>query len=267
MKKLCILMSLIFAVALVMVTAVACDPKDNTPDYTITVIGLDDKPSVGTQVQMCTVASDGGLGMCYTLDKKTDENGQVFVYIGEGKDVPEGTDHVEVHLQGLAPYYGWSESRMHKGESKTINIIENLLTPDGNGTAEYVDDKLDTKAESFDPYVMKYDTVKGGCAYTFKFTSAEQKIFIEYSTTLEYDYKVYTISGVELKLTELQGNIEKGITKDGDEKHTATGAELNYEFETVEEQGDGYVAYFELELVNADDVNKEIKLCFETVKG
>lgn len=271
MKKISLLIVMLFVVGLFATVAVGCDDGNKEPDYTIIVMGLDGKPSVGTNVQVCKVGSDGSTGFCYAFIKTTDNEGKVTLNIkADGMDAE--SDAIEVHLQGLPPYYSYTDSRMMKGETKTINIIEHISTPTGKGTAEYVveneepTNKIDTAAESFSPYHMEYDAVHTGAAYGIKFEKADQKIYIEYYTVLEYDYKIYSISGVELKITELSGNVENGIVKDGDDKHTATGKELNYVFAAKTEHEGGYVSYFELELVNAEDVGKDITLCFETVR-
>lgn len=269
MKKFSLLLIMLLVVGLFATIAIGCDDHNNDnkeADYTIIVNGLDGKPSEGISVQVCKVGPDGALGTCYAFpdSKVTDKDGKLTLNIKDDNMDAEN-DWIEVHLQGLPPYLTYPETRMHKGDTKTINIIESFSTPEGKGTAEYKADEnvINTEAESFDPYRMEYDIVHTGAAYIIKFEKADQKIYIEYNTLLEFDYKLYSISGIELKLTELIFNNDGALINAGDDKYTANGTDLNYKFATEHEQGDGYVSYFELELVNSTDVDKEIKLCFE----
>ncbi len=270
MKKISLFIVMLLVVGLFATVAIGCN-GETTADYTIKVIGLDGKPSVGTSVQVCKVGADGVPGSCYATIKETDSEGKVTFNISkDGFDAD--TNAVEVHLLGLPPYHSYTDSRMKKGETKTVNIIESISTPTGNGTAEYVveneepTNKIDTAAESFKPYHMEYDSNRAGAAYRIKFEKADQKIYIRYYATFDHDSKIYSISGIELKITELIGGENGIITKDGDDKHTATGAELNYEFAVSQEYEYGYAAYFEVELVNAEDVGKDITLCFGVIK-
>ncbi len=267
MKKISLFIVMLLVVGLFATVAIGCN-EDKTVDYTIKVVGLDGKPSVGTSVQICKVGDDGVPGACYATIKETDSEGTVtFTISKDGFDAD--TNAVEVHLQGLPPYYSYTDSRMNKGETKTINIIESISTPTGNGTAEYVveneepTNKIDTAAESFKPYHMEYDSGRVGAAYGIKFEKADQKIYVRYFMPFNSKKcKIYSISGIELKVTQLIGGENGIIMNDGDDKHTATGAELNYKFATELEYERGYAVYFELELVKAEDVGKDITLCF-----
>ena len=142
-------------------------------------------------------------------------------------------------------------------------------------------DRIDIEAESFDPYKVTGDTTIG-VAYKFKFTEEGQKMYIEFNAPLggNYgDYKVYSISGVDLKVTELTTNVaEKNDAKTGVEKgdlisiikdanaKTAEGKNFELSFRAVSTKPPFGLAYLELELNNVEDLGKEFTLCFVFVE-
>lgn len=279
MKKFRSLFAILLAIGLIMAVAVACDDKtpndEDTPDYTITVVDEEGNPLEGLTINVCVVIN-GEVTTCYPAAKITDKDGKAYFNIKKDNLDDENTT-VAVHINaGLEPYQSYEEKIMNKGESVTIEVFENILTPEGAGTAEYVvedeetTNKIDIKAESFSPYKVEGDTTIG-TAYKFKFTEEGQKLYIEYNAPLGgYKYKVYSISDVDLKVTELtpvvvtegenKGELQS-LTKEENAK-TTQGKELNFEFTSVQTVTPKGVAYLEMELNNPEDLNKEFTLCF-----
>lgn len=263
-KKLAII--LMAVVMVLTVVLAACDVTKH--DYTVKVVGTDGKPYTTALVQPCLV-EDGALTMCYQ-GVATDAKGVAHLDIG--KEIPNDgdatIDEIEVHLLNLPATLTYTAPRMHKGDTVTITLVNNIKTPtSGAGTGSYLMDVLTDEptnlidGENFDPYVVEEGS------YTFSFTTAEQKIYFAFKANQEANYSVSASGDVDATVTQLLGTALTGIRNPNEASYTSSGSDFYYEFEvepaTIENH-DG-LSYFELSLNNAGDVNKEAVITFEYV--
>lgn len=262
MKKFRLLLALV-VVALVATVCCAC-PANNEPEhtFTVTIYDVDGTPCTWIDgIQLCQV-SDGGVAMCYTPTGKVDENG--VAYLDHGDDaltqIPSSATTVEVHLQGLPSYYTFDKLVMNAGESKTINLryktdAELDQFASGSGVATYLAEdatKIDT-ANGFDPYIA--NNMK---CYRLKFTEENQKIYYSFTASYADDYKVYVAMGLNVKITQLSGNVTDGIVNSGEASKSVDGADCVYTFSASKDQ----TFYFEVSL-NGGSVNTDAVICFD----
>lgn len=267
-NKLKTLISILAILALTAALFAACTPDDNkeTHDFTITVIGVDDKPFTNVTVQPCLTDNT----TCFN-GKKVDGNG---VATFDAKELTGHTDATEliIHIPDLPIYYTFDEPTLQKGKSVTIKLRYNLGQPEGNGNAKYVanTNQIDV-SDGFTPYKVNVNDEVG---YEIKFTSADQKIYFQFLGDTEYAciYAVYSVGDVDAKVIQLQGNTESGLSKPEDAKYTndnVSDTDKNFRLEfshdrTVLENSDS-TSWFELSLSNAQDVNKTFIIVFEYI--
>ncbi|MBE5730920.1 MAG: hypothetical protein E7350_03115 [Clostridiales bacterium] len=254
----------IFALMLVAIMAFAClgcpapNPDDDTPAFTIKVIGLDDQAVQGMQVQVCKYVENGG-GACYAYVPSTDKNGVVTFDYGDDmfSTITDTTaTALEVHLQNLPDNITYDLCIINKGESKTIKLrlktdADLNQAASGDGTGSYVEDTT-IDAESFSPYAVAEGT------YRLKFTTAGQKIYFAYTPSVSMSQRVTVLGGLNVKITQLSGDAENGIVNSGEATKSISGEDCEYVFAGTRNA----VAYFEVELMDSEGLNVDGYITF-----
>ena len=263
-------------VALVMILSLALTACTTKHDYTVKVVGPDDKPYTTAKVQPCLVdeTAESGLGECYP-GVATDKDGVAYLDIGkEIKD--KNADEIEIHLLDLPSNLTYTPVRMKKGETKTVKVTEGssveLKTPlRGTGVGSYENDWLTgepTSAinlETFDPYVV----ITGSYALTF--TSATQKIYYAFKAVYTGNYKVYSSGTIDPSITMMTGNKSGGIFcwhEDEFQSDNVSATDKNFSYDFIVDEmtiGMEEYVYFEVALEDANGVDVDAVITFEYV--
>lgn len=257
---------------LVAVMAFAClgcpapDPDDEGPAFTVKVIGLDGQPVQGLGAQFCKVLDNGELGGCFSAVPTTNAEGIATIDYGDDifTSIPDTTaTTLEVHLENLPDNVSYDLCRINKGESKTITLrykteAELKQAASGNGTGAYVEESTTIDGESFSPYAVVEGT------YRLKFTTAGQKIYFAYTPSIRMNQRVTVLGGLNVKITQLSGDIENGIVNSGDATKSVNGEDCEYVFEATKTEGatTNDVAYFEIELMDSEGLNVDGYITF-----
>ena len=276
-KRLAILFTVIATLLASLAVFAACGGSGGT--YTVTVLDPDGNPFPNALVQPCVVESNGTLGTCFPSFVPTDANGVAVLEIG--KEIPsKKVNHLEMHVhvgtpaqhEELPMHLTYDPLRLHKNEAGTINIAAKtpIAPKSGTGAGSYMADGNQIELDDFDPYVVN----DGEDIYTFKFTSADQKLFFAFVTDWPGNYRVYSVGAVDAAVTQLFGNPISGIRNMGGAENTndnVSATDKNFSLDFVVEpslleqtQATG-TSYFELSLSNPADVNKEGIVCFQFI--
>ncbi|MBR2967876.1 MAG: hypothetical protein IKC35_03760 [Clostridia bacterium] len=261
-KLMVIVLSALMVIGACAVLTACPPPAPEGHDYTITIYDVDGTPCTWvTGVQACKVSEDGGLAVCYTALGQVDENG--VAYLDCGSDIytqlPEEATYIEIHLFGLPDYLTFDTTKMHKGDSATINLryktdAELDQASSGDGTGEYIVNSNTIDNATFSPYA-----VANASEYRLKFTSSDQKIYFVLTAPLAQNYKAYVVGGLNVKITQLCGNITEGVYIGENTQMTARGENCVYNFNA---DFANQVFYFEVSLEDAADVNVDGIICF-----
>lgn len=258
-------------VALVMVLSLALTACETTHDFTVKVVGPDNKPYTTALVQPCLVGENGELVTCYD-GVETDKDG--VAYLDLGKEVPDKkATEIEIHLLNLPSNLTYTQPvRMKKGETKTIKLTQvqsSLSTPQsGSGTGSYMtgdDNSNKIELSTFDPYVVTEGS------YSLLFTSASQKIFYEFIPSEAGIFKVYSTGYIDASIVHLQGTRTGTLYRWLEDEFVSddvSDTDLNFCYQFEVEQGaiDGDLCfYFEVSIKSEDDVDSEAVITFQYV--
>lgn len=247
---------MVIGLALTFVGCPGNDGDDNNEadghDYKVTVIGVDGNPYTGyAVVEFCCSPAEEEGATCHANSREINENG--VAYADNGDDVLGNctfTAH-EIHVRGIPDTLRQkNELTIKKGESGIVYLEENVDDfENGDGTAAA-------------PYGVKcYSN------YKVKFTAADQKIYLAFSSQYAEVYKVYSIGSADVKIAQLN-KTNDGFEAMGEEfandNVSATDKNFSYQFTHKEAN---YTSYFEISLANSADVNKDVIVAFEYVKN